>query len=213
MESRNAVGDIIGTDAERSVTALIDRWQTDHDGDALAALVALIRLPLARVVAHTLRRQGVRDPGACEDAWALVIEHLSRLGSADGLRRVEAFDARRTSRGGAVDPGWIYVRCVARSRARDIARDRRRRDRHVEMLVSRRAESPPSVDAEESRGAAVERLRAAVARLDSQSRRVVTLLLDGKSQTVIAHVLGVCEGTVSRIRSRAIAKLRSLLAE
>ena len=39
------------------------------------------------------------------------------------------------------------------------------------------------------------------------------MLLDGKSQTVIAHVLGVCEGTVSRVRSRAVAKLRGLMDE
>lgn len=213
MEPRNAMGDTDGTDAGRSVAALIDRWQSAHDGTALADLVDLIRAPLARIVAHTLRRQGVRDPGACEDAWALVLEHLARLGGADGPRRVEGFDACRTSRGGTVDPGWIYVRCVARSRARDIARDRRRRDRHARALVGIAPQAVAPSAHDESSGAAVERLQAAASRLDAQSRQVVMLLLDGKSQAVIAHVLGVCEGTVSRIRARAITKLRAILTE
>ena len=39
------------------------------------------------------------------------------------------------------------------------------------------------------------------------------LLLEGKNQATIAHVLDVCEGTVSRIRMRAIATLRDRLAE
>jgi DNA-directed RNA polymerase specialized sigma subunit len=41
----------------------------------------------------------------------------------------------------------------------------------------------------------------------------VELLLEGKNQARIAHVLGVCEGTVSRLRARAIASLQSLVAE
>jgi DNA-directed RNA polymerase specialized sigma subunit len=42
---------------------------------------------------------------------------------------------------------------------------------------------------------------------------VIELLLEGKSQAVISHALDVCEGTVSRLRTRAIASLRSLMAE
>jgi DNA-directed RNA polymerase specialized sigma subunit len=39
------------------------------------------------------------------------------------------------------------------------------------------------------------------------------LLLEGKNQATVAHVLDVCEGTVSRLRMRAIATLRDLMAE
>lgn len=212
MMPRKGSVDVAGTDAGGSVAALIDRWQSGHDVDALAMLLDVIREPLERVVAHTLRRRGVRDPGACDDAWALVIEHLARLGRTDSPRPVGAFDSRRASLSGAVDPGWCYLRCVARSRARDVARDRRRRDQRAETVA--RSVADASADATDERlAAATEQLRAAVARLDDQSRRVVMLLLDGKSQAVIAHVIGVCEGTVSRIRARAIAKLRDLLAE
>jgi DNA-directed RNA polymerase specialized sigma subunit len=42
---------------------------------------------------------------------------------------------------------------------------------------------------------------------------VIGLLLEGKNQAVIAHVIGVCEGTVSRIRRRAIDRLRALLED
>jgi DNA-directed RNA polymerase specialized sigma subunit len=42
---------------------------------------------------------------------------------------------------------------------------------------------------------------------------VIELLLDGKSQAVVAHVLDVCEGTVSRIRASVIKSLRQMLAE
>jgi DNA-directed RNA polymerase specialized sigma subunit len=40
---------------------------------------------------------------------------------------------------------------------------------------------------------------------------VVELLLAGKNQALIAHVLDVCEGTVSRLRTRAIAELRQIM--
>ena len=52
-----------------------------------------------------------------------------------------------------------------------------------------------------------------MALLEPRLRTVVELLLEGKSQVVIAHVLVVCEGTVSRLRTRAIAELKRLLTE
>ena len=65
------------------------------------------------------------------------------------------------------------------------------------------AVSPPLID----------RVRAAATRLEPRQRLLVELLLEGKSQAVIAHVLGVCEGTVSRIRARALERLRAMLPE
>jgi DNA-directed RNA polymerase specialized sigma subunit len=35
--------------------------------------------------------------------------------------------------------------------------------------------------------------------------------MQGKSQTAIATTLGVCEGTVSRMRMRAIQRVRALI--
>jgi RNA polymerase sigma factor (sigma-70 family) len=108
---------------------------------------------------------------------------------------------------------------LAQDRALDVARAHRRRARHVstfsqldETAVSRLEDG--YVDA--SMGAhagddASRRLRSVLARLPARDRRVIGLLLEGKNQAVIAHVLGVCEGTVSRIRRRAIDRLRALL--
>ena len=45
-------------------------------------------------------------------------------------------------------------------------------------------------------------------RLEPRLRTVIAMLLEGKSQVTIAHALGVCEGTVSRLRVRAIDQLR-----
>ena len=57
------------------------------------------------------------------------------------------------------------------------------------------------------------RLHDEIPHLPPRERLVMELVLEGKNQAVIAHVLDVCEGTVSRIRMRAIATLRARLAE
>ena len=189
------------------VASLLDRWQCSRDPDEFAALVTLVREPVARVVSWTLRRAGIRDPGACDEAVGLVLERLFSLGhdAAPGHRVV--FDGSRCDESG--DAGWAFVRCVARSRARDVARVRRRRDGLIAGYAALAAlDRGGAVDDRDDADAS--RLRSALEALDERSRQVVGLLLDGKSQTVIAHVLGVSEGTVSRVRARAIAKLRQI---
>jgi RNA polymerase sigma factor (sigma-70 family) len=57
------------------------------------------------------------------------------------------------------------------------------------------------------------RLHDAIPHLPARERLVMELLLEGKTQATIAHVLDVCAGTVSRLRMRAIATLRDLVAE
>jgi len=57
------------------------------------------------------------------------------------------------------------------------------------------------------------RLHDAILHLPPRERLVMELLLEGKNQATIAHVLDVCEGTVSRLRMRAIASLRDLMVE
>ena len=47
--------------------------------------------------------------------------------------------------------------------------------------------------------------------LDGRSRLVVELLLAGENQAAIARRMGLCEGTVSRIRARAISTLRAAI--
>lgn len=194
------------------VARLLGRWQSDHDPEAFATLVEIIRGPLQRLAASTLRRIGIRDPGACDEAVSLVFERLYRLGIEHRVDAVAPFDSDRPGGTAAGDPGWVYVRCVARSRAHDVARAVRRRDRRdcdygrTAAAWVCAAEEPSAGDVDATR------VRAAIEALDERSRAVVSLVLDGKSQAAIAHMLGVCEGTVSRIRMRAIARLRAVLA-
>lgn len=191
------------------VTGLILRWQAGHDPDELAALVKLVREPLTRVVSRTLRRCGIHDPAACDEAVGLVMEQIFRLGTDDGRHRPPAFSRSRLGRAAAIDPGWAFLHVAARSRARDVARAARRRARRVADYL---AATPRPADAKrDAADVDPERFRAAIAALDARSRQVVMLLLEGKSQAVIAHVLGVCEGTVSRIRAEAIRRLRAIL--
>ena len=197
------------TGGDHALAALIERWQADHDAAAFEEIVNRLRGPLERLVVQEFRRRGIRDPDAGDDVMSLVFARLCRLGMRAGGRSAARFDASR-ARAGA-DPGWAFVRCVARSRVRDVVRGRRRWARRSAAITAGvvrrlRADEPQAGAWPENAS-----LRAAVARLDERSRTVIELLLAGKSQAVIAHVLGVCEGTVSRIRGQAIARLRSLL--
>jgi RNA polymerase sigma factor (sigma-70 family) len=56
-------------------------------------------------------------------------------------------------------------------------------------------------------------LHSAIAALDARSQEVVGCLLKGLTQAEIAKELGVCEGTVSRIRAKAIEQLRRLAGQ
>lgn len=194
------------------VASLLLRWQAEHDPDDFAALVTIIHEPLQRLAASTLRRDGIRDPGARDDAVALVLERLFRLGKEPRADGITPFDVDRHDDSDDADPGWAYVRCVARSRAHDVARAVRRRDRracdYARMLPAR----TPAADQPAADTVDAARLQAALDALDERSRAVLAMMLDGKSQAAIAHVIGVCEGTVSRIRARAIARLRAVLA-
>lgn len=194
------------------VARLLGRWQSDHDPEDFATLVVLIRAPLERLVAAALRRDGVRDPGAGDEVVSLVLERLFRLGAIRHADTITPFDVDRCGDVGDRDPGWFYVRCVARSRAHDVARAVRRRDRRDCDYGRTAAAWTCAADEPSARDVDATWVRAAIESLDERSRAVLTLVLDGKSQAAIAHMLGVCEGTVSRIRTRAIARLRVALA-
>lgn len=211
MEHVSRTPDAAGMVTDRGVGTLLARWQAARDQATFTVLVEMIRTPVERVVTYTLRHHGIRDPGARDDAVALVLEQLQRL--ANGRTTPATFDPERTPPGTSVDSGWAYVRCVARSRARDMARETRRRDSRNAEYARRRAARRTTDDDDESCAGDVERLRTAIAALDESSRAVVTLLLEGKTQAAVAHMLGACEGTVSRMRARAIRRLRALLGE
>jgi RNA polymerase sigma factor (sigma-70 family) len=167
-----------------------------------------------------LHRQGLRDPAAVDDTVSLVLDHLRRLSVSKGTDRTVAkfAPAEGGDRHAPRDPGRTFVACLAKDRARDVVRARRRQrsvpfsqfgDQAGRAFEQRLVASEPAADGPPL----IDRVRAAAERLEPRQRLLVELLLEGKNQARIAHVLGVCEGTVSRLRARAIASLQSLVAE
>ena len=198
------------------VTTALIHWQETGEEQWLRSLVATTMSELEHVAAVSLRRLGVHDRSAVDDALSLVLDHLRRLrGTAPGDQAVARFDAARRS-GTRGDPGRAYLTWLVRERSLDVARQRLRLAKHRRPLTDQAifhlrpiAPRDDRPDDHERR----EQFHAALERLEPRLRSVVEMLLAGKSQAVIAHVLDVCEGTVSRLRARAIAVLRELLAD
>jgi RNA polymerase sigma factor (sigma-70 family) len=209
------------------IETLLLRWQSTGADDHLELLIAIV-LPLAeRMAATTLQRQGILDPHAVDEAISLLLDHLRRLpGSPDGGQHVAAFAPRRIAGCDCslVDTGRAYILWLARERAADVGRARRRHARKATVFSQlgdtaasslRQCIAPSDATGEAiaSEADLCTRLRESTHRLPPRERMVIELLLEGKSQIVISHALDICEGTVSRLRTRAIASLRSLMAE
>jgi len=204
-----------------SVSLLVLRWQTTGAKTVFEAIVAQVRPHAERVAERVLRRQGLRDPTAVDDAVSLVLDHLRRLSDSEGQERTVAKFvpvSPSPGRGSPRDPGRAFISCLTTDRARDVARTRRRQRSvpfsqlgpEAALEFERRLAAPaPSLGSPPP----IDRVRAAAAELEPRQQRLVELLLEGKSQVVIAHVLGVSAGTVSRQRERVIAALQALLAE
>jgi RNA polymerase sigma factor (sigma-70 family) len=120
------------------------------------------------------------------------------------------------------DSGSAYIVWLSRERARDVARRWWRSARHsrafsqlgrdtVNDLRTRLAGALERNDDPEPLPQLIIRLHESIEQLEPLEQAVIALLIEGKTQAVIAHVLGVCEGTVSRIRSGAIVRLRALM--
>jgi RNA polymerase sigma factor (sigma-70 family) len=208
------MGDEPVTDAAREsrvddcLGGLLERWQASGDPAQLEAVVVAVRQVVELVAGRTLAECHVADRSAIDDVVSLVLDHLRRLprGSA-GERRVALF----RSDDATVGRGLAYIRLLARNRARDVARARHRRDRHAQVFSMLDDTGWQAVSAGRPVNDLHERLLDAVAQLEPPLRQVVELLLEGKSQATIAHVLDICDGTVSRMRKRAVDRLRELL--
>ena len=202
-------------------------WQTTGDPDCLALLLNTTLL-LAEQTAHSaLQRLGIHDLSAIDETISLLLDHLRRLpNAATNERAVAPFVPRDDDRCGAglIDSGRAYIVWLTRERAADVARARRRKSRHTTVfslldtrMISRLQEYAASRDGSsddmQTQADLCLRMNEAIPHLPPRERLVIELLLEGKNQAVIAHVLDVCEGTVSRIRMRAIATLRDLMAE
>jgi RNA polymerase sigma factor (sigma-70 family) len=198
-------------------------WQETGEHSCLERLIVAV-VPLAeRMAKATLHRLGVDDPSAVDDTVSLVLDHLRRLpGSSTSERPVAPFTPRPDDRRneGPSDSGLGYLLWLVRERASDIARSHRRRLRHATLFslldeqTTHRAHACTAIDGDgPSLADLCSRLHEATPRLPPRERLVIELLLEGKTQAVISHVLDVCEGTVSRLRARAIAMLRDIMAE
>jgi RNA polymerase sigma factor (sigma-70 family) len=201
-----------------TVTQLVACWQETGCHVVFERLVREVRPEVERSVERTLWRRGVRDPAAADDAVALVLDHLRRLpGGHASERHVAKFEPRvRRGRHGA-DLGRSYIGRLAQDRAIDVVRSlRRRKSLPFSQFAAdggRSLEEGLEAAAAENAIPLIDRLRDALVKLEPRQRMLVELLIVGKSQAVIAHVLGLSEGTVSRLRVRAIATLRRLLAD
>ena len=201
-----------------SLSLLLLRWQTSGDTGAFDALVTQARQQVERVAERVLQQHGLRDPAALDDAVSLVLDHLRRLFDPGGGERPVGRFAPAARTAMTKDPGRAFLTCLTRHRALDVARARRRQrsvpfsqlgGELAEVLERRITAAVPTASA----AVLIERLLAAAAALEPRQRLLVELLLEGKSQATIAHVLGVCEGTVSRLRERTIAALRARVAD
>ena len=197
------------------VTTALVHWQETGEEQSLRSLVATTMAELGHVAAASLRKHGIHDRSAIDDALALVLDHLRRLrGPAPGEQAVARFDAVRPHGTTPGDPGRAYLAWLVRERSLDVARQRRRLAKHrrplSEHAISRLRSSDSCVAGEDDHERQA-RFHAAVARLEPRLGTVVEMLLAGTSQAAIAHVLDVCEGTVSRLRTRAIAELRRMM--
>jgi RNA polymerase sigma factor (sigma-70 family) len=206
-----------------SITPNLVEWQVTGE-EACLEQVWHIASPIAhRMITASLHRLGILDPSAIDDALSLVLDHLRRLpetSTSDSLvaRFAPRTDTRCTQ--GFADPGLAFIIWVSKKRAADVARARRRRNRHATVFSLLDQQTTTQVhaiaatsDDEASSAVLCLRLHEAIPRLPPRERLVIEMVLEGKSQDVIAHVLDVCAGTVSRLRARAIATLRDRLAE
>jgi len=195
-------------------------WQTNGSEAVLESLLRCVLPRLESVIQRVLRRRGIRDASAIDDTLSLVPDHLRRLPRReDGERDVARFAPRPAVAGGAArgDAGIAYLMQLAHSRAIDVARRRQRRATRVFSEIGSQdgIAFEATIIGDDPIGAASPNLRDSIAeaasRLEPRQRLVIELLLAGKSQAMIAHVLEVSEGTVSRLRLKAIESLRQIL--
>ena len=204
------------TEGRHAICCLILKWQSSANTRDLEMLLDAAHGLMKRTARAALCRQGITDPSAIDDTVSLVLNHLRRIpGGSPRERPVARFDPACAA--GDIDEGEAYLVWLTTERARDVARARRRRDHLIQPFsdiddaaspIRRRSAPVATIDHD---GDEEERVCEALHKLEPRLAAVVTMLLEGLPQTTIAARLRVCEGTVSRLRGRAIARLRELL--
>lgn len=122
---------------------------------------------------------------------------LKALENAGQLRDVRTADA------------WVFA--ILANCHRGYLR-RARGDAEVDHATDEVADAAPGPEQAADEGALVERVRAAVARLNEEQRKVLTLVdLEGFSYAEVAEILEIPAGTVMSRLSRARGRLKTLL--
>ena len=189
------------------IGSLVAGWATDaaaaEDPDAglvaaarrdPARFAALYRRYVDRVFRYCHRRLGDRE--AAEDATSLTF--------------VRAFEALPRYRDGSFR-AWLFT-IAHHTIANDLRGASRRADRPLDAALK---VVDPAPGPEEAAVAADARttIRALLARLPEDERRLLELRLAGLSGPEIARVLGRSHGAVKVAQFRAIARLRAAIEE
>jgi RNA polymerase sigma factor (sigma-70 family) len=191
------------TAAEDSLSASLLRWQSASPNSSFEAISERAAIIAGDVAGAVLRKRGIRDPMAKDEAVSLVLTHLWRLRENRG--KVTPF---RISRGG--NSAEAYIRWLTIRRSMDVARRLRRRSVKEVPLTEAKDMAVAGSQADGvcvARQELLERFHTLVGLLDRRSQGVMRRLVDGASQKEIAYELGVCEGTVSRIRAKAVQQM------
>lgn len=198
----------------RNVERLLESWQVDRQEQTFDELIHRVTRLVNTTSRQSLLRYNVRDLNAVDDVFSLVLDHLRRLaGCSNDELVVAAFDPLKyrcdcsNTTACKHDAGMAYVCWLARSRAADVARQRHRDTTASLCELDERHQTPVDSQVVWRR----ETFDRVLGLLDERSQQVLTLLADGHTQAEIAARLRVCEGTVSRIRSRGIQRAREYL--
>ncbi len=198
-----------------TLASLLVEWQSTGNPHWLELLVARTFTLIESVARTTLRRHGIRDTSAIDDTVSIVLDHIRRLpGTSPSERSVSPFSVHPPAecRCELADTGRAYLVRLTLDRATDVGRSRRRRERHLVssshlegLLTGEMTCEKTDRSGEEE---ACTAMHLAIGSLEPNQREIIDMLLEGKTQAAIAIELGVCEGTVSRLRTRAIVALR-----
>ena len=213
------------SDGDNTVSRLLLAWQEKGSQQAFEKLVIEVLGDIEDTARSVFARRKIESGVAIDDVVSLVLDHLRRLRPCcQDDRQVQPFDPSRMVKPAcdeAAEAGRAYIRWLSRRRAMDICRAYRRRSKHeapftslpeatILGLVQRPVAAEQCSNGEQEKNE--QWLAEALSVLDRRSRLVLMLLRAGESQAEIATRLGVHEGTVSRIRMRAIDNLRRRLA-
>lgn len=199
---------------EASLTELILEWQALGEPEGLSLLVKSAQPVIERTATQWLKRHHMFTPARVDEILSVVLDHLRRLHVEPGSD--QAVTSFTPEPDGNDEAGLRYIRWLTKRRTQDLIRTERRRLRRHPTLTEARVATESLAAVRQGRDAAtrqesVDGLHQAMQSLSQRDRDVIEGLLKGQSQSQIAAVLGVSEGTVSRHKKDALTRLKNML--